>query len=206
MTKAEAQAALNVSRETLERLEAYVDLLLKWSRAINLVGATDLDHLWTRHILDSAQIVPQAPSDATSWLDVGSGAGLPALVCRIILQGQGIDIPMSLVEADQRKSAFLRETNRQLGTDVKIHSIRLERLPALPCDIITARAVAPLPRLLQLCAPFVHDDTVCLFLKGQNVEEEIGSANLDWQFRVDRISSVTDPAASLLRITNIRRL
>ena len=206
MSKSDVKTALGVSCETFTKLEAYVGLLQKWSRAINLLAAQDEDEIWHRHILDCGQITQHAPDSVKTWIDIGSGAGLPGLVCALMLQGQSRSVNVTLVEVDQRKAAFLREASRVLDVHVTIKNNRTEEIAAEPYDIISARAVAPLNRLLSLSERFSGPSTVFLFLKGEKLPQEIAIANEDWQFAEQRIESLTNSSASLLRLTDLRRL
>ncbi len=165
-----------VSRETLARLEAYADLLTRWSARINLVGRDTLADLWRRHFLDSAQLRPFVPDGAQSLIDLGSGAGFPGLVLAIL------GVPgVELVEADSRKAAFLREAARVTEANVTIRPCRIAAVPAHPVDVVTARALAPLDRLLDLAQPFLGPDTMCLFPKGERAGGGIdpGAQTLD---------------------------
>lgn len=193
-----------VSRETIERLETYVALLERWQPAINLVSSASLADVWRRHILDSLQLLALGPADAQAWLDLGSGAGLPGLVLAIAL----IDKPgarVRLVEADQRKAAFLAEAIRATGAPADVIADRAERLDPAPADVITARGLAPLPGLLALAHRFWAPQTRGLFLKGRMVERELVSARLDWQFDYDRVASRSDSAGAILVVRGLRR-
>jgi 16S rRNA (guanine527-N7)-methyltransferase len=196
-----------VSRETLERLNVYRRLLEKWNSSINLVGKGSLGDVWRRHILDSAQLfryLPQRTSPVI--LDMGSGAGFPGLVLAIMGVGA-----VHLVEADQRKAVFLREVARATASDVEIHNKRLEKLTIFPVSVITARALAPVGRLLDLSFPFFSkavdkgaEDTqtpVALFLKGPTVEAELTLARKRWNMELESIPSLSDPRGVVLRIT-----
>jgi 16S rRNA (guanine527-N7)-methyltransferase len=191
-----------VSRETLGALQTYAQLLEKWQRAINLVSPAALAELWWRHLLDSAQLHPLLRPNTRTLLDVGSGAGFPGLVLAII------GVPeVHLVESDTRKAAFLREAARVAipTASVTVHPGRIERLAPFPVHAVTARACAPLPDLLRMCAPFLAPDTVCLFPKGVRVDEELTAAAKDWRMRVERVPSRTDPAATILKLDQIAR-
>jgi 16S rRNA (guanine527-N7)-methyltransferase len=167
----------NVSRETLDRLAAYVALLGAWNRRINLVGRDSMGDVWRRHILDSAQLFPFLPEKAQVLVDLGSGAGLPGLV--LALMG----VPeVHLVESDQRKAAFLREAVR-----------------------VTARALAPLPSLLDLAKPFLAPRGICLFLKGRGVEDELTRSAEGANIRWERWPSTSDPSGSILRVEILAR-
>ena len=189
-----------VSRETLARLEAYAALLVRWSARINLVGRNTLVDLWRRHILDSAQLQPLVPDSARSVIDLGSGAGLPSLVLAI-LGAPGVE----LVEADSRKCAFLREAARIAEVDVTIRPCRIEAVPPHPVDVVTARACAPLDRLLGLAEPFLADGTECLFLKGERVEDELTLARKHWRMTATLCQSVSDPRGVVLRLQQVAR-
>ena len=190
---------LGVSRETLGRLETYVDLLLRWTRRVNLISASTADAVWTLHILDSVQIWPFAPHAPALWLDLGSGGGLPGIVCAILAADLSPKTRMHLVESDRRKSAFLMTCLRELDLDATVHACRIENLSMELADVISARAVAPLPRLFELCAPHAAPSTVLLFPKGARYAEEIEAARSQWRFTADARPSITDPAARILR-------
>ncbi len=191
-------ALVPVSRETLARLDAYLGLLAAWSARINLVGRDTLKDPWRRHMLDSAQLLPYLPESTRSLVDIGSGAGFPGLVLAIL------GVPgVELVEADARKGAFLREAARVTGAEVVIHNRRSESVTPHIVDVVTARAVAPLARLLDLSKPFLGPRTVCLFLKGSRVEEELTAARQAWTMRVERFPSRSDPRGVVLRLEQV---
>ena len=164
MTADEVGKLLNVSRETLCQFEAYLKLLEKCQRRINLVANSTMADVWERHILDSAQLFRFCPTNTKKILDVGSGAGFPGLVLAIMGDAQ-----VDLVESDQRKAIFLSTVIRSLGLSAKVHNQRIESLPNLCPDVVTARAVAPVSRLIKLIKNQLSADTVCLFLKGASV-------------------------------------
>jgi 16S rRNA (guanine527-N7)-methyltransferase len=189
-----------VSRETLARLEAYADLLIRWSARINLVGRDTLADLWRRHILDSAQLQRFVPSATKSLIDLGSGAGLPGLVLAIL------GVPgVELVEADSRKVAFLREASRVAGTEVTIRPCRIQAVPPHPVDVVTARACAPLDRLLDLALPFLAPDTLYLFPKGERFNEELTLARKAWTMNVSVEQSLSDRRGVVLRLQQVAR-
>jgi 16S rRNA (guanine527-N7)-methyltransferase len=189
-----------VSRETLARLEAYAALLTRWSARINLVGRDTIADLWRRHILDSAQLRAFVPDRAHSMIDLGSGAGFPGLVLAVL------GVPgVELVEADSRKCAFLREAARITGTDASIRPCRIEAVPRHGVDVVTARACAPLDRLLGLAEPFLAPDSQCLFLKGERVEEELTLARKHWTMTVSACQSRSDPRGVVLRLQQLAR-
>lgn len=208
MTAEEFRAAANVSRETMERLERYAALLEKWNRAINLVARGSLTHLWRRHMLDSAQLWPLLPPSQgrpRRILDLGSGAGFPGLVLAILGTAEG-GVELHLVEADKKKAAFLREAARIAEAPVTLHVQRIESLAPFPVDAVTARACAPLPRLLDYAAPFLRlhqpgaPPAVGLFLKGRDVDRELTEARKKWKIEAKLLPSRTDPAAKILQI------
>ena len=168
MTPDQVGELLNVSRETVDKFQLYLTLLEKWQRRINLVSNSTLSDAWQRHILDSGQLAVYYPPQTRQILDVGSGAGFPGLVLAI-MGGVTVD----LVESDQRKAVFLSTVIRELGLTAKVHNHRIETMPNLRPDVITARALAPVPKLLNLIEPQLHPDGVCLFLKGASVEDEL---------------------------------
>lgn len=184
-----------VSRETLECLQAYVALLSAWNRRINLVGANTVGDVWRRHILDSAQLMPLLPVEARVVVDIGSGAGLPGLVLAILGVSQ-----VHLVESDQRKAAFLREAQRVTSAPVIVHAQRAERLPSIPADVIVARAVAPVDNLLLMVDKFRKPHTICLFLKGKGVEEELARLPPALQMQARILPSRSDPTGRILRL------
>lgn len=192
-----------VSRETLERLKQYAALLVKWQRAINLVAPRTLPDLWYRHMLDSAQLWPLLPAETKVLIDLGSGAGFPGMVLAIM------GVPkVHLVEADARKAMFLREAARiSLPRDsaVVVHPQRLEGLPPFPVDAITSRGLAPLSVLLRYAVDFIDEKTVCIFPKGARADEELTEAGKDWRMRIERVPSITNPAATIFRISELVR-
>lgn len=192
------QKLTNVSRETLDRLIRYVDLLTAWNARINLVGQNTLGDVWRRHILDSAQIYPQIPQPTRLLIDLGSGAGLPGLVLSLL------GVPeVHLIEADTRKAVFLREAARVTGATVTIHSMRIDRVKPFVADVITARALAPLTGLLEISERFRGPGTVCLFLKGETVQEELTNASKQWKMTAHQSPSLSDPSGCVLRLENI---
>jgi 16S rRNA (guanine527-N7)-methyltransferase len=194
-----------VSRETLARLEALVALLEAWSVRINLVGRDTLADPWRRHILDSAQLVPLVPNTARSLIDLGSGAGFPGLVLAILGLPGGACGTIELVEADSRKSVFLREAARVTGARVDVRHARIEALPAHPVDVVTARGLAPLDRLIALAEPFLADQSLCLFLKGAQAREELTLARKGWTMTADSIASRSDPRGVVLQLRQVVR-
>lgn len=198
-------AAGIVPRETLGPLQELADLVIHWNRRINLVSRAEAAELWRRHVLDSAQLVPLAPAGARTWLDIGSGAGFPGLVCAIAARSEGRPTAFTLVESDTRKAAFLREAARRLDLDATVLDARIEDAHLPPQDVISARALASLDRLLAYAHPFCHAGTRLLFPKGRQADSELTLARRDWHIRVVRVPSRTDPEATILQISEVRR-
>lgn len=190
---------LGVSRETLARLETYVALLRTWNPRINLVSPASLGDVWRRHILDSGQLLPHLPPKTRVVVDLGSGAGLPGLILAIL------GVPeMHLIESDQRKAVFLREAARVTGTGVTVHAERIESVAPFPADVVTARALAPLSQLLDWSAPFLREGTVCLFLKGASVADELTAAQQGWIMQTQVLASLSDDKGHILRLEGLR--
>jgi 16S rRNA (guanine527-N7)-methyltransferase len=200
LTPAGFAALTDVSRETVERLEAYAELLKRWSGRINLVSRNTLGDLWRRHFLDSAQLLPFIPAKARSLVDLGSGAGFPGLVLAIL------GVPgVELIESDARKGVFLREAARIANAPVKIVDSRIEAAKPRCVDVVTARACAPLDKLLPLAQRFIGPKTVCLFLKGEHAEEELTAARRGWRMTTAQHPSRADPRGVILKLEQIIR-
>jgi len=168
---------------------------------MNLVGRSTMPDLWNRHFWDSAQLYPLLPPGTRTLVDLGSGAGFPGLVLAIL----GVE-DVHLIEADSRKAAFLRAVSRETGTGVTVHSARIETMQPFPADVVTARALSPLPKLVEQARPFLGPQTVCLFPKGQNVESELTEARKRSMITVDRVPSRSDPRGTILCLREIRRV
>jgi 16S rRNA (guanine527-N7)-methyltransferase len=193
-------ALTGVSRETLVRLDAYAALLAQWNERINLVGRDTLRDIWRRHFLDAAQLFPYLPPSTRSLIDLGSGAGFPGLVLAI-LGVSGVE----LVESDARKCAFLREAARIADAPVTIHHARIEAVASHEVDVVTARACAPLDRLLFMAQRFIAPYTICLFLKGERAGEELTAARRGWTMRAACHPSRADPRGVILKLEQITR-
>jgi 16S rRNA (guanine527-N7)-methyltransferase len=200
---AEALAALGVSRETYPRLEELVDRLARWNPRINLVAPSTLADSWRRHVLDSAQLWPLRPTHARRWIDLGSGAGFPGLVIAAIAADSDPELAVTLVESDARKCAFLSEAARAMGIAPTVVNRRIETLDAPTHDVVSARALAPLTRLLPLAHRVLAPGGVCLFLKGVSARDELTEASRAWHSRAEVVPSVTDPSGAVLRLAEI---
>ena len=189
----------SVSRETLDRLQAYADLLERWNKTTNLVAASTLPDLWRRHFLDSAQVARFVAEGGVT--DLGSGAGFPGLVLAILA------IPdIHLVESDQKKVAFLREAARITGAKVTIHPQRIEALPAIPTVHITSRALASVSEILGLAAPKALPNAKFVLLKGQNVGVELTEARKSWRMTLRQHPSLSHPSGVILEIRDLRHV
>lgn len=181
------------------RLAVYADLLHRWQKVKNLVGPSTLPEVWMRHFADSAQVAARAPM-ARTWVDLGSGAGFPGMVTAILAIERGFG-PVHLVEGDRRKCAFLREVSRETGAKVVVHDRRIEdALPDIagPIDGVSARALAPLPALMRHSEEFLLKGAVAVFLKGQDIADELTQVSSDSRFDFKLVPSLTDPRASIV--------
>ena len=200
-----AVGGVDVSRETMQRLETHQSLLRKWTEKINLVAPASVDDAWTRHIEDSAQIFPLIPEDAKTVADFGSGGGFPGLVLAILAQELRPGLHVTLVESDSRKAAFLRTVMAETETPAELKVSRILDTDPLAADVITARALAPLERLCTVAERHLAQDGTALFPKGRNVEEEIETALARWTFACEKIPSQTDDDGVILKIRDIHR-
>jgi 16S rRNA (guanine527-N7)-methyltransferase len=202
--RAEALSIVPVSRETADLFDAYLGRLFKWQKVVNLVSPSTLPEAWTRHIADSAQLAALAPA-ATSWIDLGSGAGFPGLVIAIMHR----DTPgfrMHLVESNSRKCAFLRDVVRSLNLPVTVHDGRIEDIVAAldeRFDVVSARALASLTELLGLSRKLLTSGALGLFPKGQDVADELTQASKYWNITASTVVSKTDPKARIVVVEAI---
>lgn len=198
LNASEVAAQCALAPPVLARLERYVEILKKWQKRLNLVGGGTLDDVWRRHILDSAQLHALLPGGAVV-LDMGSGAGFPGLVLAIMG-----NCTVHLVESDARKCAFLFDVIGQTETgNVHLHNDRVENLEPFGVDVVTARALAGLDKLLDLAAPFLTDSTICLFQKGQKAQQELTESLKNRTMAVQKINSRTDPTGTILKLSDI---
>jgi 16S rRNA (guanine527-N7)-methyltransferase len=192
---------LGVSRETFERIGAFVDLLERWNGRINLISRGDATDIWKRHVTDSLQLAALVRPNDTIALDIGSGAGFPGLILAIATGTR-----FHLVESDSRKAAFLREASRVTDAPTTIHATRAEAIELDPVNLITARAVAPLSTLLGFAAKFLSPRGHCLFPKGKTADDELVAARKLWHMKCETIASQTDPGGTILDISEIARV
>lgn len=189
-----------VSRETRAQLKAAIALLARWNKRIRLVADADPEVVWSRHVELCLELVPLVPDEAEFGLDLGSGAGFPGLILAIASRR-----PFHLIERDRRKAAFLQDAARVTEAPVIVHADNIATVALGAAPLITARALAPLAKLLEWSERFRRPETVCLFIKGRSVDQEIFSATQLWQMNITRVPSRTDKNASLLRLSQIRR-
>ena len=196
----------DVSRETMERLQAYAALLVKWNPTINLVAKSTIADAWHRHFADSAQLWALAPQDVTKWMDIGSGAGFPGLVIGAIAAEKAPSMRVTLVESDRRKSVFLQSAAREMGITVDVITKRIELLEPQGADILSARALSSLTQLLEFAEKHRKPNGVCLFPKGARANSELTEASSCWHMAYETFPSVTDPDAVILRIGEFKRV
>lgn len=192
-----------VSRETHERLRAYHDLLLRWTERINLIAPSTRSDAWTRHIADSAQLWGHALGGAKTWVDLGSGGGLPGVVIAIIAAAERPELRVTLIESDRRKAAFLQHAVAQLGLRAAVLPRRVEDAAIPPQDVISARAFAPLGRLLTLARPLLHDRSIMLFLKGRTALSELTEADRSWHIRYEIVPSRVEGGGAIVKIFGV---
>lgn len=197
--RAEVRSLPYVSRETFDRLQAYVDLLERWQARINLVARSTLAEVWHRHVWDSAQLYPLIEPKPVRLYDIGSGAGFPGLVLAILGVGD-----VHLIESDRRKIEFLRESARITSTKISLHPARVETLAPGNGDVVTARGCASIAELLDMAKPLLKPNGSCLFLKGAGAQAELTEARKRWTMRVNESESLTDTTGVILRLWELR--
>ncbi len=203
-SRGEAPPWLDVSRETLARMDAFLGLVEKWQPAINLVAKSSLPVAWERHVLDSAQLFAACPESAIQWVDLGSGAGFPGLIIALMAAERRPQLRMTLVESDKRKATFLMQAARHLGLEINLLSDRAEALAPLGADVISARALASLSDLCPLVARHTKSSGHAVFPKGAQAEAEVAEARKSWQFDATLLPSQTDPAGRIVIMKNLR--
>ncbi len=197
---------LDVSRETLRRLRTLEALVRKWSPAINLVSRGSLDEIWDRHVRDSAQLWRLRPPAPRRWVDLGAGAGFPGLVVAILATEAAPGLEVRLIESDARKAVFLREAARETGTDVAILCERIETVAPQEADVVSARALAPLPTLLRHLERHARPGGIGLFPKGETVHKEIEEAQKIWSFRFELHPSQSRAGAAIVEVGALSRV
>lgn len=196
---------LDVSRETLDRLSSFRDLLIKWNPKINLVSKTSLVEVWDRHIRDSAQMYPLA-GICRNWVDMGSGGGLPGLVITIVARELNPDLHVTMIESDMRKATFLRTVIRELGLTATALTSRIEKTDPLNADVLSARALADLSSLLFFADRHLSPTGQALFFKGETWQKEVDEARKAWSFDLVSHTSKTNPNAAILEVREIKRV
>lgn len=186
------------------RLGRYLALLEKWNPAINLVSVSSLPDAWRRHVDDSLQLLRHTPAGARTWADLGSGGGFPGMAIALALDAAGPRV--TLIESDQRKVAFLSAVSRETGVDVRILAERIETAAEQQADVVSARALAPLPALLPLVARHLAPGGTALLLKGAGAEAELAEARRNWAFDLEIAPSITDPSGKVLIVKELRRV
>ena len=195
-----------VGATTVARIEQFIELVLKWNSAINLVGRSTALQIWERHVLDSVQIFKCAAPDQRVWLDLGSGGGFPGIVIAILADEFFPHLRVHLVESDKRKAVFLSESGRQLGLKLTVHANRIQDLAPQQADVVSARALAPLDDLCAYAMPHLKSNGMCAFPKGASAQEEIETARKKWCFDIDQVPSITDSRASVLFLKDLKRV
>ncbi|WP_163847910.1 16S rRNA (guanine(527)-N(7))-methyltransferase RsmG [Pseudooceanicola aestuarii] len=192
----------NVSRETYGALETYAALLKKWNPRINLVAKSTVADLWTRHMSDSLQVADIAPK-CQHWVDLGSGGGFPGLPVALLARDRGTPKRVTLVESDTRKATFLRTVIRDTNAPADVLAERIESIPPLMAEVLSARALAPLSRLLEFADLHLAPRGIALFSKGVTWKDEVSRAQEQWRFDWEAIRSKTDPDAVILKIEGV---
>ena len=206
MTSPAIVGGIPVSATTVARLREHLAKLVRWTGAINLVAKSTLAEAWDRHTNDSAQLLQLAPESPLHWVDLGSGAGFPGLVVAIILAERSPGTRVSLVESDRRKATFLRETVRALGLSTTVLAERIETTTPLCADVVSARALAPLEKLLPLAVRHLAPNGVALFFKGVTADSELATVSAAWSFSLERLPSQTEPSAEILRLKDLNHV
>ncbi len=189
---------LNVSRETFNQLQAYVDLVIQSQEVLNLIGPSTVDTIWERHVLDSAQLIRYLPNEPSGIVDIGSGAGFPGVVIALLTQHK-----VTCIESVQKKANFLMMVKDELGLTFDVVSDRIENLNPQNADVVTARAVAPLSQLILLARPHLKPDGYFLFPKGEKYNEELEKTRERWLFDCEEYASITNEKSKILRISKI---
>jgi 16S rRNA (guanine527-N7)-methyltransferase len=202
-------ARFDVSRESAAALAVFVDLLVKWQQRINLIGPATVEDIWQRHIADALQLLAMIRPHVRQILDLGSGGGIPGLVIAIALS-QRRTVTVHLVESTGKKAAFLRQAIALTGAPALVHNCRIEAAAAVvrpgSVDLVTARALAPLPKLLHLASPWLEAGAYGLFHKGQDVDSELTESAKSWRIIFDKHPSVVDSSGCILEVKEIEHV
>jgi 16S rRNA (guanine527-N7)-methyltransferase len=198
----DARRLTGVSRETLARVQSYLGVLDAWRDRINLIGPGEGRHLWRRHVLDSLQLVGQIPGDATKIVDLGSGAGFPGLLIACAMAERS-GVSVTLVEKSVRKSQFLQAAIAEVGLPARVTNARIEEAPHERYDLLTARALAPLPKLLGYADVWLKPSGKALLMKGKDTAAELAEARADWTFEMSDRASLSSPEGRVLEISSI---
>lgn len=198
------ESLAHVSRETLERIERVIGTLKEWSTRLNLIGRNEWRHLWRRHVWDSAQLLDHVSRDS-NVVDLGSGAGFPALILASALTAEG-NGKVSLIEKSPKKATFLREAIKAADLRAEVYGCRIEDAPVITADIVTARAFAPLPRLMVSASQWLERDATALLHKGQKWKEELTAASETWKFTSEAIQSRSGGSGVILKVWGVQRV
>lgn len=199
----EYKAATGASDDAVQRIEAFRSLLLDWNERMNLVGPTVADQFWLRHAYDSAQLLSYATAGRQIWADLGAGAGFPGIVLAIMLR-EHAGAHVHLIESMHKRCDFLASAARKLDVPASVHHARAESLE-LRVDFVTARACAPVVRLVGYALPYISRGAIGLFLKGKEIERELAAARAEWRLQADLLPSQSDPSGRILRVTRLAR-
>jgi len=199
------QAHFGVSRETIDRLEVYAALIEKWNKVINLVAKSTIEELWTRHFMDSAEAYRVSNITSGNWTDLGAGGGFPGMIAAILAKELNPDVIVTCIESDIRKCEFLRTVSRATDVKVNILSRRIEESPLQHASVVSARALAPLSKLLGYVERHIAKDGVAILLKGENWQSEVETALETWTFSIENHKSLTHPDSVILKIGDLAR-
>jgi 16S rRNA (guanine527-N7)-methyltransferase len=200
------QSLKNVSRETMDDLSVFADLLIKWNAKINLVSPKSIDELWHRHIADSVQVFDLVKVEKGLWVDMGTGGGFPGAICASVAKHKKPEMKFVFIESDTRKSLFLRTVIRELDLNARVENERIEKTQPQNADVVSARALASLDLLLGFADIHLNPNGTAVFLKGAKFQQEIEESLANWQFDVQKVQSETDPDAIILKIKEVERV
>ncbi|MFD0859487.1 16S rRNA (guanine(527)-N(7))-methyltransferase RsmG [Roseovarius aquimarinus] len=196
----------NVSRETIERLRAFEALATKWTAKINLVSSDSASSIWDRHVLDSVQIYNAAPQGWSSWVDLGSGGGFPGVVIAVMVHGEDRGADVTMIESDARKCEFLRAALRETGVTATVVNKRIEAVPSIGADVVSARALADLSSLLGYAAHHLSPTGTAILPKGARWRDEVEAARSKWKFNLETVNSSLAAEAAILKIKGVSRV